>query len=139
MKRNISVILTCFLWVMLLAGCAEAEPSLTTLPTTQPVEQEETTVPTTEAPTEPEPEPPAQIIEEGVKVLVAGRNCTSIVSDGSHYSRYNIHEDEDFVISNTRRERSTSTVKSTCPGVSIILIRCSKAPGFTFVCSCKVQ
>ena len=98
MKRNISVILTCFLWVMLLAGCAEAEPSLTTLPTTQPVEQEETTVPTTEAPTEPEPEPPAQIIEEGVKVLVAGRNCTSIVSDGSHYSRYNIHEDEDFVI-----------------------------------------
>jgi len=28
-------------------------------------------------------------------------------------------------LSSTRRERSTSMVKSTCPGVSMILMRCS--------------
>ena len=33
------------------------------------------------------------------------------------------------------RERSTSTVKSTCPGVSMILIRCSNAPGCGFAFS----
>ena len=34
---------------------------------------------------------------------------------------------------------SAATVKSTCPGVSMILIRCSNAPGFTFVFSSNVQ
>ena len=70
----------------------------------------------------------AQEQERGITITSAATTCHWTLQEqtktkpGALEHRINIID--------TRRERSTSTVKSTCPGVSMMLIRCSNAPGF---------
>ena len=88
--------------MIILAGCASAPPETTPPATTVPVTTEppaptttapvETTVPveTTEAttaPTEPEPEPVAERIAEGVRIFIGEGDYTGILSDRDHLTK----------------------------------------------------
>ena len=89
------------LCVVLLGGCAAVFPETTPPPvttetafvteptvpaTTAPVE---TTVPveTTEAPAEPEPEPVAERIVDGVRIFIGEKDYTGILSDRDHLTK----------------------------------------------------
>lgn len=106
MKRKFHAIAACVCMLALLTGCGASDPEQTTASeihtqteTTAPATTSEPTKPTTE-PTEPptEPEPPAEIIQKGVKVLVAGTNYAVNLCDGSHNTGKNIHKNDDVFI-----------------------------------------
>lgn len=95
MKSQFTRILAICLLFTILSGCHGAQapdPSVSeTVETSAPTEAVATSAPTepeTEPPTEPEPV--AEMITEGVTVLVGQGNATSILSDGSYWSKMTI-------------------------------------------------
>ena len=88
--------------MILLAGCGAVSPKAAPQATTVPVTTEppaptttatvETTVPVettgvTAAPTEPEPEPVAERITEGVRIFIGEGDYTGILSDRNHLTK----------------------------------------------------
>lgn len=95
MRARMRLILLILGLALLLCACGGNAPADTTAPTTQPPETTqlvpETTEPTVPETTAPPPEPVAEFIFEGVKVLVDGGDYTGGLSDQNHYSKQIIH------------------------------------------------
>ncbi len=107
MKMEKRFFLICLALVLLSCACTPGSVEQTTAPTiqppqpvTQPVQPTtepavpETTEPTVPETTAPPEEPVAEIISEGVKVLVDGGDYTVALSDDNHYSKKYIYTDQ---------------------------------------------
>lgn len=103
MRARMRLILLILGLALLLFACGGNAPAdttapttgPTTAPTTQPPETTqwvpETTEPTVPETTAPPVEPEAQMISEGVRVLLGGADYTGGLSDQNHYSKQTIH------------------------------------------------
>ena len=116
-------------WILLLCGCTPGPGSQTTAPTisepTVPAVTEpavmETTVPAATEPTVPETtvpvvEPTAELICEGVRVLVDGGDYTVALSDDDHYSKKYLFPDQKLEVTSQTPFAALYIVWDAIPG-----------------------